>query len=74
MMHCFSEFLDKFLQTMYFERRAHDDQEIWALGEITGLNGGDIVPERMRLVVQDDSWTQGADADCSCRASYSIIT
>ena len=35
--------LDEFLETVDFERGAHDDQHVWFAGEVGGLDGAYVV-------------------------------
>ncbi len=53
---------NELLETMDFQRGTHDDEHVWLLVEIAGLNCAYVVTERMRFIIQDDGRAEGADA------------
>ena len=73
-MHGFRELLDEFFEPVDFERGAHDDEQVGLAREVGGLDHADVVPERVRLVVEHDRGAQLADFESAGGTSYSGVS
>ena len=59
------EVLHKLFETVNLHRSTHDDEHVRFLVNVSHLNGTDLLAQRMRLIVQNDSWSKRANANGS---------